>query len=636
MAEIKRNPPWITKAVLSAIKRRNTLFRTAKSTGKPIDRAKYNSKRNEVVNMLRECKQSFFNQQLNNVDTKTFWKTVRSLSQSSSSTIPMLQDGDKTVKSSLDKATTLNNFFYTCFNRTQLPLRDTSQEYLCPSNCPDVFLCTEDSVFELLTKLEASKSTGSDGVSPRMLKCTASCIAPVLCKLFNLSISSGTFPTEWKLGRITPIPKGTDSSLPSGYRPISVLPVASKLIERHVKMIVEDYLQENSPISKKQWGFMSSRSTVSALIRVIDDWLCALDQGYEVCVVFFDVSKAFDTVPHLALLSKLSELGLDPFLLRWIRSYLSNRSQYVSIDGVDSHILPVISGVPQGSVLGPLLFILYINDVATVISAESEVNMFADDIALYRIIKSSTDYSHLQNDINSISVCIKQKHLQFNTNKCKLMLITKKKDKSIQPPQLVLDGVPLARVHSYKYLGITLTSNLCWSPHIMNCCNKARRPVGLLYRQFYENATSPTLLKLYCSFIRPHLEYAAIVWNPALKGDIELLENAQKFALRVCMKSWNSTYQELLTCAKLPSLQDRRTRASLCHLFKIINDLTDFPDAPVHTLLHNYDTRSSTKLLLAVPQCRTLAYQYSFFSKYTLQLEQVTKGSNAMQVYHYL
>ena len=192
MAEIKRNPPWITKAVLSAIKRRNTLFRTAKSTGKPIDRAKYNSKRNEVVNMLRECKQSFFNQQLNNVDTKTFWKTVHSLSQSSSSTIPMLQDGDKSVKSSLDKATTLNNFFYTCFNRTQLLLRDTSQEYLCPSNCPDVFLCTEDSVFELLTKLDTSKSTGSDRVSPRMLKCTASCIAPVLCKLFNLSISSGT------------------------------------------------------------------------------------------------------------------------------------------------------------------------------------------------------------------------------------------------------------------------------------------------------------------------------------------------------------------------------------------------------------------------------------------------------------
>ena len=159
-----------------------------------------------------------------------------------------------------------------------------------------------------------------------------------------------------------------------------------------------------------------------------------------------------------------------------------------------------------------------INDVATAVSTESEVNMFADDVALYRVIKSSIDYSHLQNDINSLSGCVKGKYLQFNTNKCKVMLVTKKRDNSIQPPQLCLDGVPLTRVYSYKYLGITLTSNLSWSPHIINCCNKTRRLIGLLYRQFYENATSPTLLKLYCSFIRPHLEYAAIVWNPALKG----------------------------------------------------------------------------------------------------------------------
>ena len=162
--------------------------------------------------------------------------------------------------------------------------------------------------------------------------------------------------------------------------------------------------------------------------------------------MFFDVSKAFDTVPHLALLSKLSELGLDPYLLRWIRSYLSNRSQYVSIDGVDSHVLPVAPGVPQGSVLGPLLFILYINDVATAVSTESEVNMFADDVALYRVIRSSLDYSRLQDDINSISACIKSKYLKFNTNKCKLMLVTKKRDSSIQPLQLFLDGVALARV----------------------------------------------------------------------------------------------------------------------------------------------------------------------------------------------
>ena len=169
MTRVKRNPPWMTKDILNVIKKRDKLFHTAKSTGYSADRIKYNRKRNEVVSMLRECKQYFFNLQLNNADTKTFWKTVRSLNQTSSSTIPTLLDGDKTARTSLDKATTLNKFFYICFSHIQPPLCNADQDsFLCPSECPDMFLCTEDSVFELLTKLDTTKSTGSDGISSRM------------------------------------------------------------------------------------------------------------------------------------------------------------------------------------------------------------------------------------------------------------------------------------------------------------------------------------------------------------------------------------------------------------------------------------------------------------------------------------
>ena len=250
---------------------------------------------------------------------------------------------------------------------------------------------------------------------------------------------------------------------------------------------------------------MTNRSTVSALIKVVDDWLSALDKGYEVCVIFFDVSKVFDTVPHSLLLAKLNELGIDPYLLRWIKSYLTNRSQCVCVDGVSSHTLPVASGVPQGSVLGPLLFITYINDVAASISPESDVNMFVDDIALYRIIKTTDDYVCLQQEIDSISACIQQKDLNFNANKCKMMFISRKKSKTLPPPQLTLNGTILNRVNNYKYLGITLTSDLSWLPHISNCCNKTRRLIDLLYRQFQQHASSPTLLRLYISFIRPHL-----------------------------------------------------------------------------------------------------------------------------------
>ena len=191
------------------------------------------------------------------------------------------------------------------------------------------------------------------------------------------------------------MPKGTDKTLLSGYRPISILPVISKVIELHIKTTIETHLQHNAPISE-QWGFISSRSTMSALIKVVDDCSQALYHGHEVCIVFFDVRKAFDTVPHLPLLQTLDKLGLDKYLFRWIRNYLLQRIQYVAIDGCESQSLPAISGVPQGSVLGPLLFICYINEVTSVVSSESEVNLFADDIVLYRIIISPSDYVHLQ------------------------------------------------------------------------------------------------------------------------------------------------------------------------------------------------------------------------------------------------
>ena len=167
---------------------------------------------------------------------------------------------------------------------------------------------------------------------------------------------------------------------------------------------------------------MSNRCTISVLIKVIDDWSKALDEGHEVCVAFFDVSKAFDTIPHSLLLVKLHELNINLYQLRWIRSYLSGRSQCVCIDSTCSSILPIVSG----SVLGPLLFINYINDVATCTSPESDINMFAGDLALYRAIKSPSGYVYvcLQENINSVAQCIQRKHLQFNSNKCKMMLIT--------------------------------------------------------------------------------------------------------------------------------------------------------------------------------------------------------------------
>ena len=229
VAKVKKRPPWINQEILSAIRKRDITFRVAKSSGKSSDRAKYNRKRNQVVDMIRESKKAYFNHNLNGVNAKSFWKTVRMLNNSDISSIPTLSEWGRMAETSQAKAAVLNNFFYTCFNHEQPPLRDSQSEFSYPfhssNEFPSEFLCSEESVLNMLIELDTTKSTGNDGISPKMLKCTAVSIARTLCKLFNMSISTGTFPSDWKVGRITPIPKGTDNQRPSGYRPISVLPV---------------------------------------------------------------------------------------------------------------------------------------------------------------------------------------------------------------------------------------------------------------------------------------------------------------------------------------------------------------------------------------------------------------------------
>ena len=452
------------------------------------------------------------------------------------------------------------NFFTNCFNSSVPKLDDWSTDdyNLDPSCCPEEFLYNEDEVIDLLLSLDTTKANGPDGISATMLKSTAYSIAPGITKLFNKSIMSGRLPNSWKLSSVVPVPKGDDNTNVANYRPISLLPIISKLLERHMYWVIALHFEIHSPISVYQWGFQPKKSTTAALLNVYNDWSATLDKGKEVCAIIFDLRKAFDSVPHRCLIAKSALAGLNPYILRWVVSYLCNRKQYVVLNGKDYSTTNVMSGVPQGSVLGPLLFLIYINDsVQGPLSDGTLISLYADDILLYRIINCLRDYEILQKDTDSVCTWVDTNELALNRIKCKYMVVSRLKSRAVPSQSMLLYGQPMEQVANYKYLGVFLTEDLSWSLHIDKITCKTRRLVGMLYRRFYRWTTTRALLRLYLCLIRPNLEYAVPVWNPYLVKDVQKLKSIQRFALKVCLKSWDGSYSDHLQVCNLPCLADR-------------------------------------------------------------------------------
>ena len=419
------NLPWITKNIIRYMQKRNHLFRKSLQQANPRLREKYKRLRNKVSSMLRSAKKYF--KSLAAADNKTFWKTVKLLTHAQVS-VPVLCAEGVSAVTDREKADMLNNYFAKCWNLSQPPLSEISSDDIASTDDDnDLLFCSTEETESLLLTLDASKATGPDNISPRMHKETATSIAPSLGKLFNLSISKGYFPHIWKNARVVPIPKSSPAGhASSSYRPISLLSVQSKVLEKHIHFLITEHLNEFHPLSAVQWGFQKGKSTLTALLSSTHDWLTELDRNKDVCCVFFDFQKAFDTVPHRNLIKRLEDLNLHPLLLKGTSSYLMNRSQHVVVDGsVSSESTTVISGVLQGSVLGPLLFLIYIDSITSVpLSEGSKISLYADDMMLYKPISSSVDLTNLQKDVDSIFEWSCSNFMVFNVTKCKSMLLS--------------------------------------------------------------------------------------------------------------------------------------------------------------------------------------------------------------------
>ncbi|MCG8077783.1 MAG: reverse transcriptase family protein, partial [Candidatus Thiodiazotropha taylori] len=413
--------PWITCGIKKLIRKRKRTFRQFKRTENIYYWNKYKTIRNKVVNEIKKSKKYYFDKldrTLSNKDTdpKIFWKTSKSILNfgKSSSSIPTLRMNHDIAENDLQKAEMLNSYFS---SQTIVEDAHKSLPDLEPANVTlsSIFISVQD-VLDVLKHLNVTKASGPDLISPRLLREGADILAHPFSIVYNRSLAQGYFPPQWKEANLTPIFKKDDKSLPSNYRPISLLSSVGKVMERCVHKHLYNYVITHQILTPLQSGFVQGDSTTYQLLHTYHKICEAVDGGKEVRAVFCDISKAFDRVWHKGLLHKLQGIGCSGNTLRWFSSYLSNRKHRVVLNGQSSDWAPVQAGVPQGSILGPLLFLLYINDIVNEIGCN--IRLFADDTSLYIIVDCPLQAATLlNNDLSTISEWADKWLVAFNANK---------------------------------------------------------------------------------------------------------------------------------------------------------------------------------------------------------------------------
>jgi hypothetical protein len=573
----------------------------------------------------RQLRQSYWNyienivtpsEDGNNFDNKKrFWSYIK-YKKTDHAGIPSLKMNGKLLKEPKQKADALNSQFHSVFSDSfNITYGDFQKDsYMTGTEAyppmPDIHI-TRNGVEKLLSQLNPNKACGPDGLKPRILKELANEISPILCLIFNNSIDTGEVPTDWRTAYVSPIYKKGAKYNPENYRPISLTCICCKLLEHIVVSAIMSHADNHDILYPLQHGFRKHRSCETQLLEFVDDITNNLEKSAQTDILVMDFAKAFDKVSHNLLVHKLSHYGIVGNTNRWIYNFLTDRTQTVVLEGEKSDCVPVQSGVPQGSVLGPSLFLFYINDMP--VDIDSTVRLFADDTIAYLAIKSNSDCLTLQKDLDKLSAWEKKWKMAFHPDKCNVLSITR--NKKVIKHQYILHNQILKHTDKATYLGVTIQSNFKWQSHINNICNKANKTLGFLKRNLNINSIC-IKEQAYKSLVRPTLEYACSVWDPYVIGDISSIEKVQRRAARYVTSRYRNTSSvgEMLNNLNWNSLANRRMDARLCMFYKIVNDKVAISKTDRLIPPHRH-TRNMHSFHYQVPSCRTQMKQMSFFPR---------------------
>ena len=604
-------PRWFTAEIRQYLKTKEYYRRRWIRTGRSYYRCEYVRLRAVCKSKISQSHRLFTMRAEDNIrsDPSRFWGYVSSCRDESRIPAVMFASGNACE----DPSEIVNGFareFSSVFSRdADYDIVDTFSLAQ-----PIVMRCVSvGDVEHCLGRLSSKFTSGDDLIPSFLVRDCRSIFAQPLQKIINLSLSTAKFPTLWKRARVTPVFKKGDKSNIANYRPIAIVSNFCKVYEQ--LLYAHIYPALKPVISLAQHGFMKGRSTVTNL-GVITEFLSdAVDEGGQVDVVYTDFSKAFDTIPHDALLRKMSAFGFSPALMKLFTSYLSDRKNYVFYNGFFSNEYRVKSGVPQGTNLGPLLFTLFINDLLE--SMTSGVLAYADDLKLYRRISGAIDVGALQNDLDVLSDWCRTNGLGLNLSKCHFITYTRKHKPF--PSTYVLDDTTIEKRDSVIDLGVTFSGDLSFLPHIRSTAQAALRTLGFVLRVSRHFEHPHTIKKLFQAFVLTKLEYASVIWSPYYRTHCEILERVQRRFLKCLSFRLDGAYPDrgipnelLLERHGAESLEERRSKLSVEFVLKLLNNNIDcaellsyisllVPARPSRSTASFYIRRSRTNILYNSP-----------------------------------
>lgn len=609
----KQQPKWMNRDLLRLIREKRNAWRSFKNYGTIESSEKYKKLEREVVKRIRNAKRKLEKEIANSSgkNIKKFTDYIKAKTKSKTSIGPLKDSSGSILTEDKEVADHLNNFFTSVFTKDDgriipviVPETDDRLETV---------EITGTKIRKVIRNLRAGSAPGPDGITPLLLKNLCEELIGPLQRIFNRSIIDGAVPNGWKEAVVVPIFKKGLKSEACNYRPVSLTSVPCKILETIVKEDIMIHLERNHLIKKSQHGFMRGRSCATNLIEFMDRLTKIIDRGSNADLFYLDFAKAFDKVSHRLLLAKLKAKGVDGKLLAWIAGWLLGRKQRVKVGTSISDPSDVDSGIPQGTVLGPPLFIIYIDDIDEAVAELDLIMKFADDTKGLQEIRNDGDRIKLQNTLDRLVEWASKWAMEFNTKKCKIIHVGNRNPGY----KYVLNGEELHEVDEEKDIGVLVHKNLKPSKQ----CQRAAATASAVLRQIAKNfhyRDRRTFRKLYCQYVRPHLEFSTPAWSPWLATDIDVLENVQKRAVNMMVGLTGSTYEEKCAEVNLDILTVRRKMADLIQVYKYIHaeDQSVTNEMFEKVTVRGAETRqSSDPLNLRQPRARLDIRKYGFTSR---------------------